>query len=140
MPAIERKRLLFAIRRRLVSKLTLLVMAVMTLITLWIVFDDPVKDCGCFGDAIVLSNMETFIKNIILLGLEGGGMPPEQAQAMFDRYVDGQPLYQKDNPSSPARVAAQVMEAAWFGVAEVLEQPSGKDEAGDPQPADPTEQ
>lgn len=80
------------------------------------------------------------IKNIILLGLEGGGMPPEQAQAMFDRYVDGKPLYQKDNPSSPAMVAAQVMEAAWFGVAEVLEQPSGKDEAGDPQPADPTEQ
>ena len=61
--------LLFAIRRRLVSKLTLLVMAVMTLITLWIVIADPVKDCGCFGDAIVLSNMETFIKNIILLAI-----------------------------------------------------------------------
>ena len=61
--------LLFAIRRRLVSKLTLLVMAVMTLITLWIVIADPVKDCGCFGDAIVLSNMETFVKNIILLAI-----------------------------------------------------------------------
>ena len=61
--------LLFAIRRRLVSRLTLLVMAVMTLITLWIVIADPVKDCGCFGDAIVLSNMETFIKNIILLAI-----------------------------------------------------------------------
>lgn len=61
--------LLFAIRRRLVSKLTLLVMVVMTLITLWIVIADPVKDCGCFGDAIVLSNMETFIKNIILLAI-----------------------------------------------------------------------
>ena len=59
--------LLFAIRRKLVSKITLLVMAVMTLITLWIVIADPVKDCGCFGDAIVLSNMETFVKNIILL-------------------------------------------------------------------------
>ena len=61
--------LLFAIRRKLVSKITLLVMAVMTLITLWIVIADPVKDCGCFGDAIVLSNMETFIKNIILLAI-----------------------------------------------------------------------
>ncbi len=42
-------------------------MSVMTLITLWIVIADPVKDCGCFGDAVVLTNMETFIKNIILL-------------------------------------------------------------------------
>ena len=59
--------LLFAIRRRLMSKITLSVMSVMTLITLWIVIADPVKDCGCFGDAVVLTNMETFIKNIILL-------------------------------------------------------------------------
>ena len=48
--------LLFAIRRRLVSKITLFVMSVMTLITLWIVIANPVKDCGCFGDAIVLTN------------------------------------------------------------------------------------
>ena len=61
--------LLFAIRRRLVSKIALLVMAFMTLVTLWIVVADPVKDCGCFGDAIVLSNKETFIKNIILLAI-----------------------------------------------------------------------
>ena len=47
--------LLFAIRRKLVSKIALLVMSVMTLITLWIVIADPVKDCGCFGDAIVLT-------------------------------------------------------------------------------------
>ena len=61
--------LLFAIRRRLVSKIALLVMSVMTLITLWIVIANPVKDCGCFGDAIVLTNTETFIKNIILLAI-----------------------------------------------------------------------
>ena len=61
--------LLLAIRRKLVSKIALLVMSVMTLITLWIVIADPVKDCGCFGDAIVLTNMETFVKNLILLAI-----------------------------------------------------------------------
>lgn len=59
--------LLFAIRRRLVSQITLFIMTVMTLITLWIAIADPVKDCGCFGDAVILTNTETFIKNIILL-------------------------------------------------------------------------
>ena len=61
--------LLFAIRRRLVSKIALAVMSVMTLITLWIVIANPVKDCGCFGDAIVLSNGATFAKNIVLLAI-----------------------------------------------------------------------
>ena len=61
--------LLFAIRRRLVSKITLLVMSIMTLITLWIVLANPVKDCGCFGDAITLTNAETFGKNILLLAI-----------------------------------------------------------------------
>ena len=61
--------LLFAIRRRLVSKIALLVMSIMTLITLWIVLANPVKDCGCFGDAITLTNAETFGKNILLLAI-----------------------------------------------------------------------
>ncbi len=59
--------LLFAIRRKLVSKLLLLVMTVMTVVTVWIAVANPVKDCGCFGDAVKLSNMETLVKNIVLL-------------------------------------------------------------------------
>ena len=59
--------LLFAINRRVVSKLALLFMLIMTGLTVWIYIDDPVSDCGCFGDAIILSNGATLLKNIILL-------------------------------------------------------------------------
>ena len=59
--------LLFAIRRRLVSKVTVAVMTVMTAISAWLYIANPVSDCGCFGDAIRLTNGETLTKNIVLL-------------------------------------------------------------------------
>lgn len=44
----------------------LIMMAVWLPLTAYIVIADPVADCGCFGDFIVLSNTATFIKNILL--------------------------------------------------------------------------
>ena len=57
----------FAVRRHAVSKLTLALMSVMTALTVWIYIADPVKDCGCFGDALTLTNGETLLKNIVLI-------------------------------------------------------------------------
>ena len=61
--------LLFAIRKKISTTLTFLMMVVMTPLTLWLALADPVSDCGCFGDAIILTNWQSFFKNVVLLGL-----------------------------------------------------------------------
>lgn len=42
-------------------------MAFFTLLTFYDALFEPVPDCGCFGDAITLSNWKTFYKNIVLI-------------------------------------------------------------------------
>lgn len=59
--------LLFGIRRRLTLSTAICFMLVMTPLTLYLALKNPVSDCGCFGDAVVLSNWQTFGKNVVLL-------------------------------------------------------------------------
>jgi len=63
--------LLFAIHRRVASKTALALMLVMTPLTLWLAIDNPISDCGCFGDAVKLTNWQTFGKNVVLLAAAG---------------------------------------------------------------------
>ncbi|MBN1987670.1 MAG: DoxX family protein [Prolixibacteraceae bacterium] len=61
--------LLWNVFIRLFSWLALLFMAFFLPLTLWIAIKNPVTDCGCFGDALVISNWETFYKNVVLIVL-----------------------------------------------------------------------
>lgn len=59
--------LFFGIRKKLTSIAASVVMLLLTPFTLYLAIANPVSDCGCFGEAIVLTNWQTFWKNVLLL-------------------------------------------------------------------------
>ncbi len=56
--------LLLNYRTKIFSWFSLIFMTFFLFLTLYIAIKNPVTDCGCFGDALVLSNWATFYKNI----------------------------------------------------------------------------
>ncbi len=59
--------LLLGIYRKWTVRFIGLFMVFFTPLTLWIAITNPVEDCGCFGDALIISNWATFYKNLVLL-------------------------------------------------------------------------
>ena len=59
--------LLFSVQLKWTGVLTLLFMLFYTPLTFYIWLENPVTDCGCFGDALLISNGATFAKNVVLL-------------------------------------------------------------------------
>ncbi|MBO5720842.1 MAG: triose-phosphate isomerase [Bacteroidales bacterium] len=58
--------ILFGIYRKLAPTFAVITMLFMTPLTLYLAIKNPVQDCGCFGEAVVLTNWQTFYKNLIL--------------------------------------------------------------------------
>lgn len=59
--------LLMGIYRRLASKLVVMMQIFFTVLTAYTYFFAPIKECGCFGDALKMTDGETLLKNIVLL-------------------------------------------------------------------------
>ena len=55
--------------RKTFGTAALVMQSVFTIITLFLLIFNPEMDCGCFGEAIHLTHLQTFIKNLILLAL-----------------------------------------------------------------------
>lgn len=57
---------LFGVLRRSSAIAAFLIMCAMLPLTAYIAIADPVSDCGCFGDILIVSNTATFLKNIAI--------------------------------------------------------------------------
>ena len=58
--------LVIRFKMRFTAVASLVMMAFYMLLTLFLAIFNPPMDCGCFGEAVHLTHLQTFIKNIVL--------------------------------------------------------------------------
>ena len=61
--------LITGVLRKIVAWITYVMVGFFTLVTLFLLIKNPSMDCGCFGEAIHLTHLQSFLKNIVLVGL-----------------------------------------------------------------------
>lgn len=59
--------LISGVWRKLTAILTSLMIVCFTVLTLFLAIFNPPMDCGCFGEVIHLTNLQTFLKNVVLM-------------------------------------------------------------------------
>ena len=72
--------LLCGVWRRITGIVTLAVLVFFTLLTLVLLIFNPSMDCGCFGEAVHLTHLQSFLKNIALLALWAAAFLPPGSQ------------------------------------------------------------
>lgn len=68
--------LITGVWRRSTGIIAMIMQGFFTLLTLALVIFKPEMDCGCFGEAIHLTHMQTFLKNLVILALLAANFVP----------------------------------------------------------------
>lgn len=61
--------LITGVWRRITGQIAIALQVFFTLLTLALVIFNPEMDCGCFGEVIHLTHLQTFLKNLVLMAL-----------------------------------------------------------------------